>query len=733
MRISKWFSWATVRRAYRWTRRKPVRRVSGLVFFFLCVFLLLYSNFQFNQVRLEVDEVAKQTIVSEKTAIVIDEARTESLKQEAAARVEKVYQEDKTAVRQSQQDYKAILAEINSIRYGEGLEDEARLESLDSLLEGLANEKNLGYDISLREMSVYLIYSDDEERGNLFAAGEFTLNQALEKAITEETIGRVYADISENIDKLGFPAEGQEFIKLAAKSSLRPTMVFDEKATEAARNEAMQAVQPVQKTIKAGEVIVRQGNRVTEEQISTLTQLGMQRAQSDNQALTGIAVLIIITLGLVMMYIRRYNPRIYENNSQLFMIGIIFIMILLITKILMLIEITGRPDLNAMMVYLAPAAAASMLIGILLEQRLAYLISVILAGYIGLLGGGSQLNASIVSFAGGFVGVFLASSLNQTSDLARAAVGITMADLVAILALSMLDGSLNLDMLAAAASISLINGLLSTILMFGSLPLFEAVFSVTSTIKLMELANPNNELLKRLLLEAPGTYHHSLMVGNLAEATAGAIGANSLLVRAGAYYHDIGKLIRPEYYVENQRGAGNPHDRIAPALSALIITSHTREGAELAQQYRLPDSIIDFILEHHGTSVPFYFYNKAVQEEGEEYVDKDSFRYEGPKPHSKELALVMLADSVEAAVRSMNDPSLEAIKDRVHAIIETHLNDHQLEDCDLTFKDLNTIERSFLTVLEGIYHKRIEYPENLARELSLRREQYGYDDFKPAE
>lgn len=733
MKMRTWLNWPMLRKAYRFSRSKPVRKAAGLVVFYVCVFFLLYSNLQFNQVNLEVDEVAMQNIVSEKTAIVIDEVRTEALKQEAAAKVEKVYQEDKNAARQAQHDYAAVVADIGAVLAAAGQEDQQRLESLESIISKLAGEKNLGYELSPRDMAAYLLYASDEQRANLFSAGEIVLNQAMEKAITEQTIGRVYADLSESIDQLGFPAEGGEFLKLACKASLRPTMIYDETATETARKEAMKEVQPVQVTIKAGEVIVRQGSRVTEEQISILTQLGMQRAQSDNLALVGIAILILFTFWMVIMYIRRYNRPVYDNISQLFMVGIIFIVILLITKILMLIQISGRPDLNAMMVYLAPAAAASMLIGILLEQRLAYFITIVLACYIGLLDGNNQLNAGIVAFTGGFVGVYLASSLNQTSDLARAAVGITLADLLAILALAMLDGSISLDLLAAAGSMSLINGLLSTILMFGSLPLFEAVFAVTSTIKLMELANPNNELLKRLLLEAPGTYHHSLMVGNLAEATAGAIGANPLLVRAGAYYHDIGKILRPEYYVENQRGAVNPHDRISPALSALIITSHTREGAELAQEYQLPESIADFVLEHHGTSVPMYFYNKAIQEEGEEYVDRDSFRYEGPKPHNKELALVMLADSVEAAVRSLHDPSLEMIKDKVHQIIEAHLSDRQLEECDLTFKDLNTIEKSFLTVLEGIYHKRIEYPENLARELSLRREQYGYDDFKPAE
>ncbi len=722
-----------IRKAYRWSRHNRVRKVLGMLFFYAIILFLMYSNFQENQVSLEVDEVAKQTIIADKTATVVDQYATEELKDEAASKVEKVYKEDKDAERLARQNFGGIQNDINAILLDPVKSQQQQLDALESYLSALVHKKDIGYGASLKEMSAYLVYASEEETAALFAAGGGILDESMGKAVTEQTIGKVYVEISDKVDNLTYDKAGLEFIKLVCKHALRPTMVYDESATQTARDKARRDIMPVEKTVKAGEVIVRQGNRVTEEQIAVLEQLGIQRNQGDNLALLGVSLFVAISFALVIVYLRRYNRPVYEKNNQLFMLGMIVIIILLITKMLLFIELNTRPEFNTMMAYLAPVAAASMLVGILLEQRLAYFITVILAFFTGLLSAGNQLDAGIVAFVGGVAGIYIASSMNQTSDLAKAAVGIILADTATILTLSLLRGNFNLDVATAAAIIGLINGLLSAVLMFGSLPLLEAAFGMTSTIKLMELANPNNELLKRLLIEAPGTYHHSLMVGNLAEATAEVIGANPLLVRAGAYYHDIGKILRPEYFVENQRGAVNPHDRIAPALSALIITSHTREGAELAQEYRLPESIIDFISQHHGTGVTYYFYNKAVQEEGADYVNMDNYRYEGPRPRSKELALVMLADAVEAAVRSMPDTSLEKIKEKVQRIVAIHLNDRQFEECDLTFKDLHNIEKNFLTVLEGIYHKRIEYPENLARELSLRREQYGYDDFKPSE
>ena len=242
------------------------------------------------------------------------------------------------------------------------------------------------------------------------------------------------------------------------------------------------------------------------------------------------------------------------------------------------------------------------------------------------------------------------------------------------------------------------------------MPLFESTFGLTTDITLLELSDLNRPLLKRLALEAPGTYHHSIMIGTLAEEAAMSINANSLLARVGSYYHDIGKMLKPEYFVENQMGAKNKHEQLTPSMSALILEAHVKEGKELAEENGLPQCIVEFITGHHGSSVMSYFYEKAKSQD-DEGTDIDDYRYPGPKPISKEVAIVMLADSVEAASRTLEDPTPARIRGLVRKIIFSRFESGELDDCDLTLKDLHQIEESFVRVLMGIFHRRIAYPE----------------------
>jgi len=254
-----------------------------------------------------------------------------------------------------------------------------------------------------------------------------------------------------------------------------------------------------------------------------------------------------------------------------------------------------------------------------------------------------------------------------------------------------------------------VNGVASSFLTVGALHWFESGFKITSSVRLLELSNPNRPLLKRLLMEAPGTYHHSILVGNLAEAAAEAVQADSTLVRVGSMYHDIGKLKRPYFFIENQFTQDNPHDKIAPTLSSLIITSHVKDGLELAKENKLPQQIQDIISQHHGDGLVSFFYHKAL--EGNDEVPEEAFHYDGPKPQTKEAALVALADNVEAAVRSMKQPTPGRVEGLVRKIVKDKLNDGQLDQSDLTFQDLDRIAMAFVRVLSGIFHSRVEYPE----------------------
>jgi cyclic-di-AMP phosphodiesterase PgpH len=306
--------------------------------------------------------------------------------------------------------------------------------------------------------------------------------------------------------------------------------------------------------------------------------------------------------------------------------------------------------------------------------------------------------------------VYSVSHLSQRSDLARAGLFVGATNIVAVLGVGIV-ANFSPIALAVGAVLGAINGIIASVFTVGSLHWFETGFRITSSVRLLELANPNRPLLRRLLMEAPGTYHHSILVGNLAEAAAESVGADALLVRVGALYHDIGKIKRPYFFIENQFSTENPHDKIAPTLSTLIITSHIKDGIEFAKEHKLPAPIKDIIEQHHADGLVTFFYHKAKEGERPETVNEADFRYEGPKPQTKEAALVCLADSVEAAVRSLKDPAPGQIPGLIRKIIKEKLNDGQLDECDLTFRDLSKIAESFDRVLGGIYHNRIEYPE----------------------
>nr|MDA8211210.1 HDIG domain-containing protein [Clostridia bacterium] len=334
---------------------------------------------------------------------------------------------------------------------------------------------------------------------------------------------------------------------------------------------------------------------------------------------------------------------------------------------------------------------------------------------------GFQLRFAFVGLVTGLVAIYSVSHLSQRSDLAKAGlINVGASAAVSIIAIGLLTG-MDVSLMSWGLLIGLGNGILSAVLTGGVLPYLESAFGITSAVRLLELSNPNNPLLKRLLMEAPGTYHHSIIVGNMAEAAADAIGADSLLVRAGAYYHDIGKTKRPYFFIENQLSCENPHDKIAPSLSTLIITSHVRDGVELAREHKLPEKIIDIIEQHHGTSLVSYFYHRAKESDKHESVQEEAYRYDGPNPQTREAALVMLADSVEAGVRSRKQPSLGDLEGLVREIIKKKLEDGQLDECNVTLRDLHTIATAFMKVLTGIFHTRIEYPDQMLKEMERRK------------
>lgn len=360
--------------------------------------------------------------------------------------------------------------------------------------------------------------------------------------------------------------------------------------------------------------------------------------------------------------------------------------------------------------YFFPVAAVSMLAVLLYRDlELSLVFSVALSIFTGLLYGGNLLLTAVL-LLGAVLSSLIVWQARRRSKIVVAGFYLGLAQAICVFTFFYQAHSNSVPLLRFCA-VPFFNGLISAFLVAELLPVFESLFKVVTNISLLELADFNHPLLKRLVLEAPGTYHHSLMVGNLAEIACEVVGANALLARVGAYYHDIGKLEKPEYFSENQDQYSSKHDQLRASMSKLVIMDHVKAGVELARKSRINNAIIDFITQHHGTSLVYYFYRRALESTEAEEVQEEVYRYPGPKPQSKETAVVLLADSVEAACRALDSPTPERVSDIVHRIINNKFIDGQLDSCDLTLRDLEKISTTFIHILGGIYHSRVDYPE----------------------
>ncbi|MEW9122892.1 MAG: HDIG domain-containing metalloprotein [Thermotaleaceae bacterium] len=481
-------------------------------------------------------------------------------------------------------------------------------------------------------------------------------------------------------------------------SSLRANRFLVEETTQQKIEEAKKNVEKI--IIRRGSIIVNDGEIITEEKYDILKDAGLTKEDGniDFSLYIGIAVLVLICQIILISYLLTYDKGIFQSLSKLYLIVIIFLSVYVVSQ-----------TIYGISTYLAPVAAAAMLLGILIDTRFAMIANLIMTIFLGIITG-NNWGIIVTSLIAGTVGAFSVSHTHQRSNIFFAGLMVSVSNMIIIFGLGLMN-STEMSKILLDSLYGGVNGVFCAILTIGSLPLWESTFDILTPLKLLELSNPNQPVLKKLLLEAPGTYHHSIIVGNLSEAAADAIGANGLLARVSAYYHDIGKLKRPYFFKENQLTSENPHDKLTPNLSTLIITSHVKDGIEIGKQYDLPVEILEMIEQHHGTTLVKFFYHKAITEDEKEAVDEENYRYQGSKPKTKEAAIIMLADSVEAAVRSMSEPTAEKIKILIDKIIKDKLEDHQLDECPLTLKDLLITAQSFQTVLMGIFHERIEYPE----------------------
>jgi putative nucleotidyltransferase with HDIG domain len=531
------------------------------------------------------------------------------------------------------------------------------------------------------------------------------------------------AAVSANTD---YPPEVQRVIADIARKLLQPNLTFNKKATEEHKKKAMEAIKPVFFQVKRGEMIIREGERVREEHVPKLKALASGKARGDRvSAAAGTAIFVALVVIFGLLYLRQFHPRVPWDSQSLLLLAILLVGNILAIRAFMVVAhalLESFPIMESGIILDAlPVAAGGILVAIFFDFQVGVLFSLMTSLLVGLLVR-DNLAVAVLALVGNLVATFRVQQYRQRSSILLAGLLIGLANILTLIAFGLMSSNLFTWPRAYEALCGLLGGLLAAVVVSAVLPLLESIFKRTTDIKLLELASLNHPLLRQLIIHAPGTYHHSMLVGTLAEAGAEAIGANALLARVGSYYHDIGKMLTPEYFVENQAGRGNKHDRLSPSMSALIIMSHVKDGIKLAKEYKLPQRIIDMIPQHHGTNLISYFYNKAkeLEDPNVQQVHEGDYRYPGPKPQTREAAIVMLADKVEAASRVLAEPTPHRITGLVQRIVSNIFMDGQLDECDLTLRDLQKISDAFVRTLIAIYHHRIEYPSVESEEVKRR-------------
>lgn len=684
---------------------------SGLVIFFITLFTLtalLSSRYYLFQDVIK-DGMSKKDVYAAKTIHIIDTEKTEKRRHELANKVESIYRPAQDSINDyERKNLLELLSSIKQIRES----DEPSVDKNEEIKKVLGlTDANYLENASV----VYLYKSSDKNFSRINAETLNTLDKVLERGISEnEIINEGNQIIDQNIDS-NLSRIQHHSITLLIKKIILPNMVIDELATEIAKNNAMSAVRPYEVTFNKGDKIVSKNDLVTKLQRDALKALGYNVSQLDIFGIFGIMCLVGICLYTVAYYIVNFEKQ-YLTPSYLCLMSLLAISVVLFAVFLP----------SNIPVYIIPIPAVAILLTIFINSRIALLTTLLII----IMAGVSlqyKVEAVTVFVIGAMVATFTTSMVNyyRRMDLVKTGFDVALIQVLVILSTYLFQTGFEpatLNIALTDVSLGFISGIISGIIVLGTLPLIESAFGIITPYGLVELADHNQDLLRRLQFEAPGTYHHSLMVSNLTEAAAEAVNANPVLARVGSFYHDIGKLKRPLFFVENQSyfGIENPHEKLNPRLSKMVVTAHPKDGLELAKEYKLPAVIHQFISQHHGDGLALYFYKQALETEGAENITEDQFRYTGPKPSSKETAILMLADAVESAVRAIKNPTPEEIDQTIDKIIKERLIDGQLSESPLTQKDLKQIASAFNRVLRGMQHHRIKYHENILEELGQR-------------
>lgn len=661
----------------------------------IMMYVILVNSMLPVRYRFVPGQVSPLTITAPVTAE--DTLATHQARQTAMARVPKQYALLPTVETAAVNQVSQLFQRAEAAVVDKGLSTPQRITQMQAIAPPKLSQSTIQAMLSM----------NGKQLNTLQAASVRIVRSLLGSQFNQESLGQAPLLIDRQMLPMNLDRVSQIIVENVVESVLRPNMVYQESLTQANRVSAADEVVPVM--IQKGDVIVAQGHSVTVADISRLKDAGLYSFGLDYRTMMGFLLFIGIAIWMLAIYIEHRPPRRRVDNVMLAVVGIVLLMMAVLIATTKTVIASGGPQSTA---FLMPIALGSMLTAVLTDSSLA----VVTSFYVSLLFGaalGFDFWFVFVGFASSLVGAYSVAQVTHRAIFMRAGFFVAGLNVVAIGTMHMFQGGdgVSLRSLSLHLGLGALNGILSAVLTMGILPFFEMSFGLLTAIHLLELSNPNNMLLRKVLLEAPGTYHHSLIVGNLAEAAAELVGADPLICRVGAYYHDVGKTKRPQFFVENQMTKENPHDKIAPSLSHLIITSHVSDGLVMLEQAGLPKPIRDVCATHHGTTILWYFYNKALEQDTKGTVKVDDYRYPGPKPVTRECAIVMICDAVEAAVRAMARPTPNRVEGVIRKIIRDRLEDGQLDACDLTLQDLDAMVGAFMKTLKGIYHSRIEYPD----------------------
>jgi putative nucleotidyltransferase with HDIG domain len=765
------------------------QRVLLLVGLSVVLGILVTPHYIVLPVHYQVGDVADHDIKAARDFPVTDEAATQQKRDEAARNSLAVYDLDEETVQHLRQRLGTAFsimrvpyqqpAEINEA--SEGAEAE-KLRGIHKSPRELAIENKeefetkLGATISDADFATLLKEEFDPrieagvvELADIVLAGGVVGNKSVllsqvQRGITLRSVQT--GDESHVMDLLSFisPEHARRQVRLRANDILEeesrrvrsaivhltqallpPNITFNRNETELRRQKAVDAVKPVFFKVKKGEMIVREGQKIGKEQVLKLQMQAQGKFERGviftmlGTALMG-GLLIWLAVYVAGKYVRQFSTK----TKDLLFLAVVLAILLVLAKLSVGVAEainSAFPFIsNAAIFYMLPIAAGAMVVTIFFGPTIAIMFAFFLA-LLAALVLDRQINLLFYFLVGSLVAVQGVVICRDRSTPLRAGLAVGLGNMAVILFTTLAYERLLTTQTGMALLFGLAGGVLSGVVTTGLLPLAETLFGYTTDVKLLELASMDQPLLRQLMVQVPGTYHHSLIVGNLVEAAAKSIDANSLLARVAAYYHDVGKINKPLYFIENQAGGENKHERLAPSMSSLILISHVKDGVDLAGKYRLGEAIEDIIQQHHGTSVISFFYQKALDlqeklrnSKGGEVspVLVEDYRYPGPKPQTKEAGLVLLADAVEAASRTLPDPTAARIQGLVQKIINKIFSDGQLDECELTLKDLHQIAKSFIQILMGIAHQRIEYPEPAAKGAEGKARANGDPDQRPA-